>query len=52
MKKILKLVIQLFAKSMIIFSSKINAGRYFIDELSKAIFSKTQEYRIELLCTK
>ena len=40
MKKILKLVIQLFAKSMIKFSSKINAGRYFIDELSKAIFSK------------
>ena len=40
MKKILKLVIQLFAKSMIIFSSKINAGRYFIDELIKAIFSK------------
>ena len=32
MKKILKLTIK--------FSSKINSGRYFVDELSKAILSK------------
>ena len=40
MKKILKLIIQIFAKGMIKFSSKINAGRYFIDELAKAILRK------------
>ena len=40
MKKILKLIIKVFAKSIIKFSSKINAGRYFIDELSSAIFRK------------
>ena len=40
MKKILKLIIKIFAKSIIKFSSKINAGRYFIDELSSAIFRK------------
>ena len=40
MKKILKLIIKFFAKSIIKFSSKINAGRYCIDELSSAIFRK------------
>ena len=40
MKKIIKYFIQVFAKSMIKFSSKINAGRYFIDELAKAILRK------------
>ena len=40
MKKILKLTIKFFAKILIKFSSKVNAGRYFIDELSNAILHK------------
>ena len=40
MKIILKFVIQIFAKSIIKFSSKINTGRYFIDEFTKAILRK------------
>ena len=40
MKKILKLIIQAFAKSIIKFSSKINAGRYFVDKLTNAILQK------------
>ncbi len=39
MKKILKLIIQVFTKSIIAFLSKLNAGRYFIDELSGSIFN-------------
>ena len=44
-KKIIKYFIQVFAKSMIKFSSRINAGRYFIDELSNAIFRKKKNYK-------
>ena len=40
MKKILKLTIKFFAKILIKFSSKVNAGRYFIDELINAILHK------------
>ena len=40
MKKILKLIIQVFTKSIIAFLSKLNAGRYFIDEFTKAILRK------------
>ena len=40
MKKILKLTIKFFAKILIKFSSKVNAGRYFIDELINAILRK------------
>jgi len=46
-KKILKFITQVFAKSMIKFSSKINAGRYFIDELSSAIFRKKKTIKNE-----
>ena len=37
MKKIIKLILKIFAKSIVTFSSKINAGRYFIDKLCNAI---------------
>ena len=40
MKKILKFIIKVFAKSLINFLSKINVGRYFIDKLTDQILSK------------
>jgi len=39
-KKFLKLIIKVFAKNIIRFSSQINAGRYFIDKLTNAILHK------------
>ena len=51
MKKIIKLLIKFFAKLLIKFSSKINSGRYFIDNLSNFIFQnkKTKKHNgIEL----
>ena len=47
MKKILKLTIKFFAKILIKFSSKVNAGRYFIDELSNAILHKKKNYKAQ-----
>ena len=51
MKKFLKLIIKVFAKNIIRFSSQINAGRYFIDKLTNAILHKkknrkTQKFEI------
>ena len=40
MKKFLKLIIKVFAKNIIRFSSQINAGRYFVDKLTNAILHK------------
>ena len=40
MKKLLKIFITIFAKSIINILGKINAGRYFIDELSSAIVNR------------
>ena len=42
MKKIIKYIIKTFAKYIILLSSKINAGRYFTDELTKNILFKKQ----------
>jgi len=40
MKKLLKIFTSIFARNVVNISSKINAGRYFIDELSSAILSR------------
>ena len=40
MKKIFKSIINIFTKYLINFSSKINAGRYFIDKLTNEILQK------------
>lgn len=46
MKKIIKNIIKIISKGMILFLSKINSGRYFIDELIKSILQikKTVKY--------
>ena len=40
MKKIIKLMLKTFAKSIVFFLCRINAGRYFVDKLSNAILHK------------
>ena len=40
MKKIFKSIVKIFAKYLINFSSKINAGRYFVDKLTNEILQK------------
>ena len=52
MKKILKLIIKFFAKILIQFLVKFNAGRYFIDEISNFIFQnkKIIEHKDLKLC--
>jgi len=40
MKKLLKIIISIFAKVIVNISGKINAGRYFIDELSSSILNR------------
>ena len=40
MKKILKFTIKIFAKYLVYFSSKVHAGRYFIDQLTNEILKK------------
>ena len=47
MKKILKFIIKVFAKSLINFLSKINVGRYFIDKLTDQILSKKKTIKHE-----
>ena len=40
MKKIIKLIIKLFAKNIIKFLAKFSAGRYFLEHLAKKIFNQ------------
>jgi FkbM family methyltransferase len=52
LKKILKLIIKFFAKILIQFLVKFNAGRYFIDEISNFVFQnkKIIEHKDLKLC--
>tara|TARA_B100001123_G_C15332328_1_gene1031643 strand:+ start:449 stop:1291 length:843 start_codon:yes stop_codon:yes gene_type:complete len=45
MKKILKSIIKKFSKLFILFLNKLNAGRYFTDELVKNILIKKQKVK-------
>lgn len=40
MKKIIKCIIKIFSKNLILFFSKFNSGRFFLDQISKNIFTK------------
>lgn len=45
MKKFFKFIIKVFAKTLISFLSKINIGRFFIDQLSSFIFYKKKHIK-------
>ena len=40
MKKIIKYIIQVLVKNFVLFFSKFNSGRFFLDQVSKNIFTK------------